>query len=237
MNPPERDIRGFNLRPAGSSDLAGIASIKLLTWPEEPVREDCIAHVLDSESHTTLIVEQDGQIAGFLSCFVTVGKLGRRWENDLLAVGSAFRGQGLGKWLVSESCRLARQHNVWLCRALVQVDNLASQHCFQHNGFQQDGQLYRLYISSSPLSGLAATVSAMDLLPVTTMNYRGVWIENSLNADILRVARCALSDLSLDLAGVLIPVEDETMCRIALSLGYEEIEDYHWWYSDQNIVP
>jgi hypothetical protein len=67
------------------------------------------------------------------------------------------------------------------------------------------------------------------LIPVTTFNYRGLWLEGTLDYDAFTCASAIRSQYKLDVAGAVIPASQEKAITAAQQAGYVFVGDYQWW--------
>ncbi len=229
----------FHLRYAVPEDAAEIAAIKKLCWPGEIVRPARIAETLRSSTHRTILALQQGRVVGFVDGFATTGSGGLRWEVDLLAVEPGSRGKHLGEVLVRANYQHLQRdphyNGVSVVRALIQVENYASQKTFERCGFTP-GMCGCLYIGEGAGDAPGDTLGDADiqarLIPVDTMNYRGIWVEDSFSMDDFLAARVRAQSNSCDLAGAVIPSDLPQAFRHAEAAGYELVEEYQWWCKD-----
>jgi ribosomal protein S18 acetylase RimI-like enzyme len=218
------------LQPARQEDLDGIAFVKKQTWPEEPVRRDLISHVITAEDHCIQIIRYYRKIAGFVDGFMTMDDEGnRRWEIDLLAVHPSQRGRGFGEQLVKACMQEGRSRKAAWARALIGIGNYASQVTFSRCGFVREDSRCSLFVSSGRQSQDEPPVQGAHLLPVTTINYRGLWIENHFESSVLAYARVICHREGMDLAGAVIPTADEVSVLSAQDAGYDLVGYYEWW--------
>jgi GNAT superfamily N-acetyltransferase len=218
------------LQLACPEDLQGIAFVKAQTWPEEQVRRDLIGRVLSAEDHCVHIVRFNRRIAGFVDGFMTLDHEGnRRWEVDLLAVHPSQRGKHYGEQLVKASMAEGRSRKAGWARALVGVENYASQVTFKRCGFMKENSPCSLFISRSQHSQDEPVPEAAYLLPVTTINYRGLWIENCFEPPIFAYAQQICHREGMDLVGAVIPASDEAGSRSARDAGFDLVGSYEWW--------
>jgi ribosomal protein S18 acetylase RimI-like enzyme len=93
---------------------------------------------LEADAGQYAWVALDGErVVGYVSAFVTQSLDAGRWEVDELAVHPEAQGRGIGTALVERALEFgAQQAGLREARALVAVDNLASQRVFAKNGFQ-----------------------------------------------------------------------------------------------------
>ena len=220
----------IQIRKANTWDTIGIANIKRLTWPDDDTSEISIAAALSTEEHHTMIALDNDNAVGYMSCFITTSQSGKkRWELDQLAVSPAYRQQGIGKDLVEHALNAASHNDIDLMRALIQVDNLASQKSFATHGLQTDTQPYQLYICTEPSDGVMPIPESLHLIPIKTFSYQGFWLEGHVNNAALQAATGLVRREEIELVGVLIPETEQALCRAAEKHGYQRINTYHWW--------
>ena len=210
-------------------DVDGIDAVKSAAWPKENSDQRLIAMVLESSDHVTFAVETLGNIVGFVDGFLTHGNETLRWEVDLLAVAPGRRGMRLGDALVLASCTAGYEQGADFCRALIQVSNIASQKTFARSGFQLEDQPHRLYVASDGDNQPGLTDSTGLIIPVTTMNYQGIWLELHYAYTDLLAAKSNLMSNDIQVAGTVISEMLTESCRAAESLGYVCIGTYQWW--------
>jgi hypothetical protein len=71
--------------------------------------------------------------------------------------------------------------------------------------------------------------TASYLIPVTTLNYRGAWLEGQLSTVALQATQTICIRLGWDIAGVLIPVADIAGNAAAHQANYAFINQFHFW--------
>lgn len=221
-----------SLRMVSGADLDSRAlnAARLQVWPEEENSADCIASVLRLESHHSAAFVEDGRVAAFVDGFLTHSGEGvPRWEVDLLGTLAGYRGQGLARRLIEDNLRAGWQRGAAFSRALIQLENHASQRAFAACGFAPAEGVVRLWVCSRPLDEPAPLPPGQHLVPVETFNYRGVWLEGELSAQGLRAARAWLPQGGGQICGVLVPREREDLHQAAQNEGYAWVNDYQWW--------
>jgi ribosomal protein S18 acetylase RimI-like enzyme len=217
------------IRTATPDDAAAIASVKARVWPAETPALDRIEQAIVHKDHATHVAHiADHAGTGFVDGFLTRSASGQqRWEVDLLAVDPAFQGQKIGQQLITASTLAGRAAGATRARALVQVENYASQGAFRQNGYRTTGQIYRLVVSRQA----AADSPAVNphLIPVSTMNYSGLWLEGDPSAAHLAAAQSERARQGCDLVGALLPLEATDLLIAARQMGYNTIEHFQWW--------
>ena len=223
-----------SIRPAQTSDAAGIAVVQVKVWPDEHADIQRIANVIEDTDHMTHVAEKDGHIVGFVDGFITRSEAGRlRWEVDLLAVHPDFQQRGIAKRMIRASGQSGREFGVILSRTLIHVDNRGSMKAFAGCGYHVQGEQCGLFISSSDNPLLQQETEANSyLVSVRTMKYYGLWVEGKLSEAGFKVANAVRVQHNLDLAGVVIPGREAAAVRAACSTGYQYIGQYQYWTTD-----
>lgn len=164
------------LRPATTADAAPLAELIPAVWPDTPADARHIEQVVGRPGRATHVVEMNGRVIGFVDGFViTALPGGPHWQIDLLAVAPAGRGRGLGRRLIETSLLAGRRQRAVVARALIAIENAASQVSFGRAGFQTDqNELLLLLAASDPLPELPNRYGA---LPVQTLTYNGIWLD------------------------------------------------------------
>ncbi len=225
------------LRRATFGDVDGIAAVVYDVWEENILVDVCEAQIQD-DACALWVAEDGGDVAGFVSAFLTVGCGGvRRWEVDLLAVRRASQGQRLGRELVLAACGDGARRDVAVARAAIRVDNVASQRAFEHAGFATDRRVHKLLVWFPKLNDGPNDVRQATLLPVDTLTYRGLWIEGLTSEELtsqerrsaVRAARArAARDERLN-TGAVIPVDEEHLLAVDLREQASVHGEYYWF--------
>jgi len=231
-----------NLRRATSTNIKGIATVVYDVWAQDILTDICEDQIKDDTCALWVAADKD-DIAGFVSAFLTTGKDGdRRWEIDLVAVRRASQGQRLGQRLVTKARQDAKIHNVSIARAIVRVNNVASQKTFENAGFVTDRRIHKLLLWTpewTPESSDNPIVSAKNvtLLPMDTLTYRGLWIEGLTSEGLtveqqrsaVRTARSMIARDGRLNTGALIPVDEEHLLATDLRETASVHGEYYWF--------
>ncbi|MBI5669824.1 MAG: GNAT family N-acetyltransferase [Chloroflexi bacterium] len=228
----------MKIRRAETQDIPALLAVKQATWPDETVRFDYADSVLRDLDHVTLIAEIDGDIAGFLNGFLTLAADGaRRWEVDLLAVYFRYRNQGIARRLIAASTEAGLSMGATVARALIKTDNAASQRAFVRAGFRCIQVVHALYISMEAQAYTADLPYGAHLIPVQTLNYRGIWVEGVISALTLAYAQRVRARHSYDLVGTVIPVSQREAITAAVGAGFTLAGHYQWFTKDAAPAP
>lgn len=186
---------------------------------------DRIASVIRSTTRSTLVeVNEAGVLIGFVDAFMTVSADGvPRWEVDLLGVHPAYRGRGIAQRLINASVEIGRAQGAQHFRALIHMDNAASANAFQRVGFQSAPSTHELYISDQPADVPLTPSDKAHLIPVCTLTYSGIWIENDQSPQSLLAARAIRARYDWFIAGALLP------SGIPTPEAFAHVGTYRWW--------
>ena len=98
-HPRKCQAKVVKIRRATPQDVKGIATVVQDVWEQAIDLEVCHSQIKDDTCAVWVATEGEGtsgEVAGFVSAFLTIGQDEvRRWEVDLLAVRRASRGQRL----------------------------------------------------------------------------------------------------------------------------------------------
>lgn len=221
-------------RSASVHDVTGIIEVKRSVWPDEENADlDYILSVIEQPEHSTLVAELDGQIIGFVDGFSTLSADSvYRWEIDLLAVHPAQHRRGIASELIRLSCEAGVSAGMMLARALIHRDNLPSERAFLCCGFSLMNEMGWLYTASAKASEDNFCLCLEDddhLIPVTTLNYRGIWIEGGQTTNSLIIARHMCSVHGLDVAGLVTVRTDDAKCSELEAHGYQQVGPYRYF--------
>lgn len=219
-----------DIRPARVDDIPGLSQAKQLTWPEEAVRLSQVEKVLHDPAHDIFVAEMQGQVAGFIDGFVTRSAQGvLRWEVDLLAVHPAWRGRQLGQQLILACLKAGKKRGTAFARALIQVENQASQISFERCGFQCQPEILDLYIAPASEVHSPSNESDEYTFAVHTINYSGIWLEEDVSKCSLIAARALCWQEKCELVGTLVIQADLPDNEKMNQSGFTKVGNYQWW--------
>ena len=222
---------------ATAKDAFTIAAIKAAAWPDEPSLDPSYyARVLKEPDHITLVAEVNDRVLGFVDGFLTLAADGaRRWEIDLVAVHPVGRRRGLGQALVEACMKSGFENGASYARALIRVDNIASQCTFTRCGFHQEKERCQLYITMSGEDDGSSAPSDTHLIPVMTLNYCGLWVEGVRSSAAMQAASSIRARHEWDIAGAVIALlDDDALCAARVN-GYKYAGDYAWWRASDSV--
>ncbi len=221
----------FQIRPTVAEDAADIVRVKAATWADESVADTTyITGVIQQADHQTQVAVCQETMVGFVDGFVTHSAVGvPRWEVDLLAVHPDFRGRGIAARLVAANATAGQGRGTKIARALIQVDNAASQCTFKHCGFRLESDTCSLYVSSDAVDGNSKPSTGLHIIPVEVLNYRGLWLEGGITFADFIFGQTERTRLNLDLVGAVIPQKADETIRACVDAGYSLVGRYQWW--------
>jgi GNAT superfamily N-acetyltransferase len=224
----------FTIRLATPDDVATIAQLKNATWQTDQSDVDLIASAITRSDHVSHIACVDESPAGFVSGFTTLSSEGAiRWEVDLLAVLSEYRGKGIAPQLIEASVQSGLEQRASLARALVAFGNTFAEKSFTRCGFEPDEYTSELYITHGNTEATDVYKRMTGhLISVETFSYRGVWVEEASKLNDFQFASKVISRLSVygwHLAGAVIPTTNPKAIKAAEGAGYERVGQYRNW--------
>lgn len=225
------------IRQALSSDAPAIAAIIRACFPDDTVDAARIATVLRLADHVTPVAVVNDQPVGFLAGFstrsahesATGSANGLRWELDLLGVHPDWRGQGIATQLVSANTDAGREAGATLARGLVRVGNTGAELAFNRAGYSVSSETYKLFVATEDMPAIHPPSTPINLVPVQTLTYSGLWLEDELMLDYLLHANAERIRRGLDVVGVVIPAANPAAVQSAHDARYLPIADYRWW--------
>lgn len=226
------------IRPANPDDSEQIENIIQKVWNER-IDHQIFQAQTQRKTSTILVAIEEGQIAGFVSTFLTIDCNGiRRWEIDLLVVRPESQGKGLGSALVKNTWKDAQRNHADLSRALIRTENIPSQKAFERANFYTDGRIHQLYLWSPQISSEnLEPLDGVTLLPMDTLTYRGLWIEGLISPAIsdkkqehiiTKARHSAASEGRLN-TGALVPQDDDHHLAAVIQKTGSIHGDYCWW--------
>jgi ribosomal protein S18 acetylase RimI-like enzyme len=212
-------------RKARPDDAAALLAIKKTVWPEEEATQQQMEQTLSITEHICLVAQVQEQVVGFMDCFTTTSAAKElRFEMDLLAVQPSYQGNGIASAMIAGCLQQAASLPLVFCRSLIQVNNIASQRAFQHNGFSVQHQPLNLYVKFMKTENDLFDDANFGGQPVyvNTLGYTGYWIEPPFTT------HRPLLTQSYQTVGTLIPVGSHWEQQ-AQKTGYELMNQYQWW--------
>ena len=122
---------------ADAAALLNVERQSLCDSPYDPAR---IANILRRPEHGTYLAFVSDRPVGFCSCIATNCSDGSRREIDMLGVVPDYQGRGIGTSLIRACVDELRLCDSRQSRAVVAVDNVASQRAFAKAGFVASGR-------------------------------------------------------------------------------------------------
>ncbi len=131
----------FTLRTATCDDYDVVNDLMTELMECEADRRAAFAATLASESHALILSEVGGEVVG-LAHLMTYDDLTHgapAGELLGLVVHEGYRGQGIGRTLLDEVCRLARQRGVGELHISTELDNTPAQGLYRSIGCEVIG--------------------------------------------------------------------------------------------------
>ena len=176
----------LNIRLADVNDAQAIHLILKEVWGES-LLFDVFIESISSPLHQVLVAVEDSEIVGFLSAFLVAGH-SRRWEIDILAVRPRSQAKGIGTSLIEETLICGSRQGAHNARAVIRIDNVASERAFSKTGFTTDSQERNLLLwGPSACQPVHWPPETVHLIPVNTLTYRGLWIEEFFETQLTRM--------------------------------------------------
>ena len=124
------------LRAVGASDLAALARLHGLCFPEDRWDEKALAELLAMNGASGHLIEDGAAILGFILDIMLIGEA----EVLTLAVAPKARRQGVARLLLEDLFRRARRGGAGNVGLEVAADNTAARRLYQSCGFLQTGR-------------------------------------------------------------------------------------------------
>ncbi len=134
----------FTYRYATESDVDAIVAIEEAAM-SAPWNRDNYLEAINSEHAFILVAAEADVIAGFAVFYLTPP------ESELpdIVVSEKYRGQGIGRALLSESIALLKSQGIDTIFLEVRVSNTPARTLYTHTGFEEIGK--RKYFYSNPI--------------------------------------------------------------------------------------
>jgi len=224
------------IRLADEQDVEGIIQVKRSVWPDEGFDAALIRQVVLDAEHVTQVAIVDDNVVGLVDGFNTLSQNGvPQWNLDLIAVNPAFQGWGIASDLMRVNTAAGHDSGAGRARGLVAVDNVASQRTFIRCGYVCDEAVCGLYVGGDfpgELGLLSDTELVRNIIPVRTLNYRGLWLENLWTNPIFAMALGMAQAQSGQIVGAVIPLGETEAVNTAQGYGFELVGYYQWWMLD-----
>jgi ribosomal protein S18 acetylase RimI-like enzyme len=144
-----------SFEPAQLADLPALSAQLTLLFtqehefsPDPAAQQQGLAAILQqADSGRILVARHDGVVIAMVSLLYTISTAlgGRVALLEDLVVHPDYRGQGVGARLLDYALAFARTQHILRITLLTDHDNVAAQHLYSQNGFQQSGmQAWRL---------------------------------------------------------------------------------------------
>jgi len=226
---------GFRL--AEAEDAQDIGVLIEQCFQETPNNRQILEGLAHSENRAVTLAVDDEQTVGFIAAFTTLSIEGViRWEIDLLAVRPGHQGKGIGRQLVKASFELGRRSGAALSRAVIQEKNAASQRAFANSGYiaSEPMVMYRWQpeFNETMISRFNVVTEALpNIIPVSTLTYRGLWLEGDLTEPIIQTAkqRMFMIKEKLTSVGVVIPRRHSETIQLLEHCHFAEVNTYRFW--------
>jgi len=124
-------------RAADREDLARLSTE--LGYPMTAAEAEArLSEITDHSDHVLLVAEQDGRAAGWIQVSRTrIFESARQAEIAGLVVGKELRGRGIGRRLVEEAARWARENGCQALRVRTNVVREDAQRFYRREGFAE----------------------------------------------------------------------------------------------------
>jgi len=223
-----------DLSLAATGHLDGIAAVLDEVWGEKLLYSVAQGYIEDMRRALWVGTDVDGVVAGFVAAFAAETVSGCIWTVDILAVRPQLQGCGLGLALVRAALSSAAALGLAQSRALVRVENAASQRCFAAAGYGGD-PVVREMLLWPPVEMAGEATAALQLLPVDALTYRGVWVDGLEGVGHAVQRRAIAAALALcarenrDHVSALVAVDRLAVLAPDLRAAAQMHGAYQWW--------
>lgn len=219
------------IRQANEQDIDGIIDVKRSVWPDEGVDAALMRRVVLESGHVTQVAVIDDRVVGFVDGFNTSSDGILQWNLDLIAVHTAFQGQGIATALMRSNTIVGQNSGAERARGLVATENVASQRTFKRCGYVCDPIICGLYVNGDFQDEMISPVWNADLskyiVPVMTLNYCGCWVEDEWTDAVFEMA---LARWEADtIVGAVIPMTSDSGIKAARAHHLSLMGHYQWW--------
>lgn len=134
------------IRTATPDDLAAIMAIENASFPTDAWPEYAMAAELESP-HGRYIVAEEGEEEHRIHGYAGLRHLAGGADSDVqtIAVAAEARGKGLGRKLLTELLKTAKERNAREVFLEVRADNPVAQRLYESEGFVEIGRRARYY--------------------------------------------------------------------------------------------
>jgi GNAT superfamily N-acetyltransferase len=219
---------------AATEHLDGIAAVLDEVWGEKFLYSVAQRYIEDPRRALWVGTDVDGAVGGFVSAFAAETVSGCNWTVDILAVRPSFQGRGFGRALAQAALSSAAELGLVQSRALVRVENAASQRCFAAAGYDGD-PVVREMLLWQPGKMAVEGESDLHLLPVDALTYRGLWLDGLEGVGHAVQRRAIAAALALctrenrDNISALVPVDRLAVLASDLRVAAQMHGAYQWW--------
>lgn len=223
----------MNISLAATEHLDGIAAVLDQVWGEKLLYSIAQRYIEDPQRALWVATDVDGAVGGFVAAFAAETISGCMTV-DILAVSPQLQGRGLGLALVRAALSSAAELGLVQSRALVRVENAASQRCFAAAGYSGDS-IVREMLLWKPGEMAVESAPDLQLLPVDALTYRGLWVDGlegvghavQRRAIAAALARCARENR--DNTSALVAVDRLAALAPDLRTAAQMHGAYQWW--------
>ncbi len=131
------------IRTATPDDLAAIMAIENASFPTDAWPEYAMAAELESPHGRYIVDDEEGRIHAYAGLRHLAG--GADSDVQTIAVAAEARGKGLGRKLLTELLKTAKERNAREVFLEVRADNPVAQVLYESEGFVEIGRRARYY--------------------------------------------------------------------------------------------